>query len=125
MQILVDTSVWVDYFRSGKKSEKLDFLIDENLLVINDVILAELIPFLIVRNEKKVIKLLRQIRNTNMDICWQEIIELQTQCISSGLNGIGIPDLLIAQNSKQHKTKIYSLDKHFKLMEQLIDLELY
>ena len=46
MQILVDTSVWVDYFRSGLNSNDLDILIDENLIVTNDIILAELIPFL-------------------------------------------------------------------------------
>ena len=44
MSVLVDTSVWVNYFRSGKDSGKLDFLIDENLIVINDLILAELVP---------------------------------------------------------------------------------
>lgn len=37
MSVLVDTSIWVDYFRSGTNSEKLDFLIDENLLVTNDL----------------------------------------------------------------------------------------
>ncbi|MGO9146613.1 MAG: PIN domain-containing protein, partial [Desulfomonilia bacterium] len=41
MSILVDTSIWIEYFRSGNNSEKLDFLIDENLIVINDLILAE------------------------------------------------------------------------------------
>ena len=46
MSVLVDTSVWIEYFRTGNYSEKVDFLIDENLLVINDLILAELIPFL-------------------------------------------------------------------------------
>jgi hypothetical protein len=35
MSVLVDTSVWVAYFRSGNGCEKLDFLIDENLIVIN------------------------------------------------------------------------------------------
>ena len=49
MEVLVDTSVWIDYFRSGEKSEKLDFLIDENLVVINDLILTELLPLLIVK----------------------------------------------------------------------------
>ena len=29
MEVLVDTSVWIVYFRSGDKSEKMDFLIDE------------------------------------------------------------------------------------------------
>ena len=45
MSVLVDTSVWIEYFRSGNNFEKLDFLIDENLVVTNDLILAELIPF--------------------------------------------------------------------------------
>ena len=61
MEVLVDTSVWIDYFRSGDKSEKLDFLIDENLVVINDLILTELLPLLIVKKEKKVITLLKNI----------------------------------------------------------------
>jgi hypothetical protein len=34
MSVLVDTSVWVEYFRSGNNSEKLDFLIDENLIIL-------------------------------------------------------------------------------------------
>ncbi|MBI9085826.1 MAG: PIN domain-containing protein [Desulfobacterales bacterium] len=55
MSVLVDTSVWVDYFRSGENSEPLDFLLDENLVVTNDLILAEMIPFLKVRKERKVI----------------------------------------------------------------------
>ena len=35
MSVLVDTSIWVDYFRSGGNSEKLDFLIDEFLTRMN------------------------------------------------------------------------------------------
>ena len=42
LPVLVETSVWVEYFREGSSSEKLDFLIDENLLVTNDLVLAEL-----------------------------------------------------------------------------------
>ena len=51
MSVLVDTSIWIDYFRGGNDSIQMDFLIDENLLVINDLILAELIPFLKIQNE--------------------------------------------------------------------------
>ena len=58
---IVDTSVWIEYFRGGNNFEKLDFLIDENLVVINDLILAELIPFLKIKNHRKVIKLLNHI----------------------------------------------------------------
>jgi predicted nucleic acid-binding protein len=58
MPVLVDTSIWIDYFRTGNNSEKLDFLIDENLIVINDLILSELVPYLRLPNQRKLFKLL-------------------------------------------------------------------
>ena len=46
MNILVDSSVWIDYFRTGKKSTNLDLFIRQNIVCTNDLILAELIPVL-------------------------------------------------------------------------------
>jgi predicted nucleic acid-binding protein len=123
MATIVDTSVWIDYFRAGNNSEKLDFLIDENLIVINDLILAELVPFLKIRNQQTVISLLYNINKLDLLIDWNQIIEFQFKCLKNGLNGIGIPDLIIAQNAKQNFCKIYSLDNHFKLMEDILDLQ--
>ncbi len=116
MEVLVDTSVWIDYFQSGKNAAKLDFLIDENLVVINDLILTKLLPLLVIRNEKKVIRLLKKIKNNKIKADWQEIVLFQVQCLKSGSSGIGIPDLLIAQNAIQNQTPIYSIDKHFDYM---------
>jgi predicted nucleic acid-binding protein len=124
MTTLVDTSIWIDYFRSGSNSEKLDFLIDENLVVINDLILAELIPFLKVRNQGGIIVLLHNISKLELSINWNQIMEFQVKCIESGLNGIGIPDLIIAQNAKQNNSEIYSLDNHFKFMKDILDLRI-
>ena len=124
MPVLVDTSIWVDYFRSGSNSEKLDFLIDENLVVTNDLILAELIPFLRIRNQKRVIDLLFDIKKLDLYIDWNQIIEYQYKCLKKGLNGIGIPDLVIAQNAKQHHSEVYSLDKHFILMHEILNVRM-
>jgi hypothetical protein len=124
MSVLVDTSIWIEYFRSGNNSEKLDFLIDENLIVINDLILAELVPFLKVRNQRKIVKLLYNINRLELSINWDQIIEFQFKCLKNGLNGIGIPDLIAAQNAKQNRCKIYSLDNHFSLMEDILELQL-
>jgi predicted nucleic acid-binding protein len=124
MSVLVDTSIWIEYFRSGNNSEKLDFLIDENLIVINDLILAELVPFLKVRNQRKTVKLLYNINRLELSINWDQIIEFQFKCLKNGLNGIGIPDLIVAQNAKQNRCKIYSLDNHFSLMEDILELQL-
>ena len=42
MNILVDSSIWIDYFRSGLHSGKLDRYIDQNQICTNDLILAEI-----------------------------------------------------------------------------------
>jgi predicted nucleic acid-binding protein len=124
MSVLVDTSVWVEYFRSGNNSEELDFLIDENLIVTNDLILAELIPFLKVRKQRKLTNLLLNINKLNLSISWSQIIEYQYKCLKNGLNGVGIPDLIIAQNAKQNNCEIYSLDNHFSLMKDILTLKI-
>lgn len=123
MPVLVDTSIWIEYFRGGENSAKLDFLIDENLIVINDLILAELIPFLKVRNQSKIIQLLYSIKNLGLEINWNQIIEFQCTCLKNGLNGIGIPDLIIAQNAIQNHCEIYSLDSHFSFMKEILALQ--
>ena len=124
MMVLVDTSVWIEYFRIGNNSEKLDFLIDENLLVTNDLILAELIPYLKVQNKSKIINLLFNISKLNLSINWNQIIDYQYKCLKNGLNGVGIPDLIIVQNAKQNHCEIYSLDSHFRLMKDILDLQI-
>ena len=124
MQVLVDSSVWIDYFRGGGNSDRLDVLIDENILVINDLILAELIPFLKTQNQHKLINLLNFVEQLDMNIDWEQIIDFQYKCLRNGINGIGIPDLIIAQNALQNHCEIYSLDQHFKLMKKTLELAL-
>jgi len=124
MSVIVDTSVWIDYFRSGNNSAKLDFLIDEELIVINDLILAELVPFLKVQNQRNIIKLLFNIKKLDLTLNWDQIIEFQFNCLKNGLTGIGIPDLIVAQNAKQNRCEIYSFDNHFRLMKDILELQL-
>ena len=125
MGILVDTSIWIDYFKGGGNSSGLDAIIDENLLVTNEIILAKLIPYLKIKKQAKVIKLLHGINQIPLRINWEEIIEFQVKCLKSGANGVGIPDLIIAQNAKENDCKIYSLDKHFSFLSQVLKVKLY
>jgi len=55
MSVLIDSSIWIDYFKSGDNAEDLEGLIDENLVAINDIILAELVPYLKIKKQDKVI----------------------------------------------------------------------
>lgn len=123
MLILVDTSVWIDYFRGTETH--LDDLIDNNLLVTNPVILAELLPAIRLRREQELADLLQEIRCLPLDINWENLMQMQLQCLQSGANGIGVADLLIAQNAQQHQCRLYSSDKHFKLMSQALSLPSY
>ncbi len=125
MGVLVDTSIWIDYFKGGDDSTDLSPLIDENLVVTNDIILAELVPYLRIKKQFAVVKLLQEINRLPMQINWDEIVEFQVRCLKAGANGVGIPDLIIAQNAKANNCKIYSLDKHFRLLKQVIKVKLY
>jgi predicted nucleic acid-binding protein len=125
MRVLVDSSIWISYFRNGHREEVLDFLIEENLIVINDVILSELVPFLKIQNKLKLIRHLQSIERLDLSIDWGELIEIQTKCLKSGISGIGIPDLIIAQNAIQNQVCVFSEDKHFIKLETVTELEIY
>jgi len=125
MAVLVDTSIWIDYFRGGENSVDMEFLIDENLIITNDIILAELIPYLKIKKQTKVVNLLYEVTKMPLDIHWEEIIAFQLKCLKSGANGVGIPDLIIAQNAKQNNCTIYSLDKHFRLLNKVLKINLH
>lgn len=125
MPVLVDSSIWIDYFKGGDKSSKLDDLINDNFIVTNDIILAELIPFLKIKKHLNVVELLREIRLLPLLIDWEEIIEIQFKCINNGSNGIGIPSLIIAQNAKDYNYQIYTLDNYFSLIKRVSKVLLF
>lgn len=125
MSILVDTSVWVEYFRGSDASEEVEFLIDEGLLTTNELIRAELLPALLARGEDELAGLLREIPVCTLQVDWDEIVMLQVACLKNGINQVGIPDLLIAQNAIQHDLRVFTRDKHFLLLHQVIPLDLY
>jgi len=125
MKVLVDTSVWIDYFRAGNNSSDMDTLIDENMIVTNHIILAELVPYLKIKKQPKVIELLHEVNRTPLVINWEEIIDFQVKCLKSGANGVGIPDLIIAQNANENNCEVYSIDKHFRLLNKILKIKLY
>ena len=125
MSVLVDSSVWVEYFRGSPDEAELDYLIEEDLVVVNDLILAELVPALHVRRQRKLIRLMREIARPPLTVDWADIIQMQILCLRNGINKVGIPDLMIAQHAIQHGLELYSRDKHFKLLARQVPLVLH
>ena len=125
MSILVDSSVWIDYFRGFGDNDDLDFLIDENLIVTNDLVLSEIIPPLRLQRKWTLVKLLKDVSKHQMSIDWDGLIELQLTCLRNGINRVGIPDLIIAQHVIQNRLRLFSRDRHFRLVAEHVPLELY
>jgi predicted nucleic acid-binding protein len=122
---LVDSSVWISFFKGNEEGKMLFPLLDSNQACINDLILAELIPSLNHKKELILVGLLRSIEKTKIEIDWEEIIHMQTSNLKNGLNRVGVPDLIIAQNAIQLNIRLFSFDKHFELMKKHIGLKLY
>ena len=124
-KVLVDTSIWIEYFKSTKKHTALDTLITENQICINYLILTELLPFLHLKKEYELIESLKSIEIINININWDLIQQMQIQNLRNGINKVGIPDLIILQNVIDNDLILYSMDKHFKLMNEIFDFQIF
>lgn len=125
MKVLVDTSVWVEYLRGGSRAVHLDAILTEGFPATNELILAELIPALRLKKQKRLITLLQEQQIFHLKPVWPEIMDMQTLCLQKGINRVGLPDLLIAQNAMQNKIPAYSLDRHFEVFCGLFGLRVF
>ena len=123
--VLIDTSVWIDYFKGLETATQLNALIDSNQICINDLILAELVPSINHKKEQELKDLLYSVARIDIEINWNHIIEMQTVNLKNGINRVGIADLIIAQNALANDLKVYVLDKHFELMRELHNLRIF
>lgn len=123
-KILVDSSVWIDFFK-GSKTEILEQLIQEDLVCTNELIITELIPILDNQNEKVVIEGLLAIPIVPLTIDWYLIRQMQIENLKNGVNKVGIPDLIILQQVIEHKVQFLTYDKHFKLMRGHFEFSLF
>lgn len=123
--VLVDSSVWISFFKGSIPKEPFFSLIDTNQICTNDLILSEITPSLMFKKEQNLIEILQQVQKIPLRIDWLEIIAFQVKNLSKGINRVGIPDLIIVQNTIQNDLKLFSLDMHFKLMSRMFSLHLY
>ena len=124
-KVLVDTSVWIDFFNGKPEVVSLSELIDVNQVYINDLIKVELIPSLLIKKENEVIDLINQLESIPLSIDWSEIAQMQYSNLKKGINKVCIPDLIIVQNVLQNDLVLYSRDKHFELMKKVFNYRLY
>lgn len=122
--ILVDTSVWIAYFKGDKAVKQLDDEIDANRIFVNDLILSELLPAIRLKKENRLADILESVNRLPLNIDWEQIREYQLINLRKGINKVGIPDLIIFQNAISSGADLLTLDKHFQLMAEHIDFEI-
>lgn len=121
--VLVDSSVWIDFFR-GSSHSYLDLLLSEDLACTNELILTELLPSLHQQNQREVIDSLLSLPQVELTVDWNIIRKYQVMNLQNGLNKVGIPDLIILQQVIDQKLTLYSLDKHFLIMREYLNFDL-
>ncbi|MFO7822464.1 MAG: PIN domain-containing protein [Cyclobacterium sp.] len=122
-RVLVDSSVWIDYFKSGN-IPILDRMITEDLVCTNELILTELSPFLEHKGRYDILENLLELEMIPLSIDWQLIQKYQLLNLQKGVNKVGIPDLIILQQVIHKRISLFSFDKHFKLMQDYLNFEL-
>lgn len=123
-EILIDSSVWIDYFKYGKNGF-LDDLIREDFVVTNEIILTELIPYCMKIGQHELVESLQSLPLLPLNIDWQIIQLMQFKNLENGINGVGIPDLIILQQVIDRRIVLWTADKHFYAMQACFNFELF
>lgn len=123
--VLVDTSIWIDYFKGKESARLLNELIDDNEICVNELVLSELIPSIEHRGEHGLKDMLFSITNVPLSVDWHAIRSMQLKNLRNGINNVGIPDLIVAQNAIDNGLALLSSDKHFTLMSAFHGFKLY
>ena len=111
MRVLVDSSVWIDFFCRRNSSNRLPSLLTEDIAVVNRLVMAEIVPALKIKKDRRTIALLELLVSYDLHIDWAEIIELQTRFVKEFKYFVGITDLIIFQNACDNDLIIYSFDR--------------
>jgi predicted nucleic acid-binding protein len=126
--VLVDTSVWIAFFREGSSSaaRRLEVLLEEGEACICGLIEAELLPGLRREDRIRVRTLMTGLPclETATDI-WADVADIQERSLAQGLGPFSIPDLVVASVALRHEVPIFSLDKHFLSISRVTGLQLW
>ena len=125
-RIIVDTSIWIEYFKNNKKYVPFieDSLNLENILISGPII-SELLHG--VKSEKEYELLSESISAVPFAECvFDDWIKTGETLYNLKKKGITVPltDILISVIAIRHDASILTLDKHFKSIDmiKLIDL---
>lgn len=116
-EVLVDTSVWIDFFRRSANSPwrtRLVELLERSAVVVVDPIFAELLYGARSERERIVIRQLSEsVRRPNLDLdIWRAAGALGNQYRAQGVT-LALVDCLIAAVAQRDSLELWTLDEDF------------
>ncbi len=126
-KVVIDTSVWIAYFKGSSASirSRFDDLLDTGNILLVSPVKMELLSGV---KQQEIFRLERIFQAVDPFIPDSATWEYVEECIKkSSRKGIrfGIMDLLIAASAHQNTCLLWSLDKDFLKMEKLELVHLY
>ena len=125
--ILVDTSIWIDYFNLTNKKLYLELrqMLEEDVICISIVTKLELIAGASKKNHSKFSSALNILITYYPELeDWQLIESWVAEAKKDGFH-FQLSDLLIASAAKRNDCKIFTLDSDFKRMERYNWIQLF
>lgn len=126
-RILIDTSVWIEYFRdtSPQIAEKVDRMLDEDEIFIPKIVMAELIQGAKSAKELSVIQDFFKAFHVvdQKDDTWIKAGRLSFDLKKKGKK-IHLLDCYIAIIAQESKCKIFTLNRHFHEIQRIFKIDL-
>jgi predicted nucleic acid-binding protein len=126
--VLVDASVWIDYLRSGcsKESEMLDQMLSSGLVVTCDPVRTEIVSGASTKTAfEKLRVLVGSVSNLSAsEDIWEKIAEYRFLLARRGVQA-SLIDLWIVAVAKEHSVPIWTLDKDFYFMREVLLFEIF
>ena len=127
-KVLLDTSVWIDYFRGGDRplSQMVDEIISGGEVFVPGIVLAELIQG--ARSEREIAIIEDMIETfTFLDIgpgdgAWVEAGRLSYDMKKAGA-AVHLADCLIAVLSRKSGCRVVTRDRHFQALKSMAKIE--
>lgn len=127
-KIIIDTSVWIDYFKWNDTPlhNKVDKALTHSHIYIPKVVLAEL--FQGAKTEKEIMVIEDFIQAFHIidqkDDTWLKAGRLSYSMKRKGVT-VNIIDCYVAVIASENGCSIFSLDEHFKSIKKFLHIELF
>lgn len=123
-EIVVDTSVWIEFFR-GKALFPLEDALKEGRVLLPPIVAAELVSGVQRKSQREKMRLfLKELGVVSCDLDhWIQVGNLRNALAKAGVS-ISTPDAHVAQIALERNALLYSFDKIFEKSIHSIPLKL-